>query len=226
MRHDPERNAAAYLGGVLSGTRRRIFERHMVDCEDCWREVQLGRTGRSVAESGRELAPQSLRERVRAAVETVSPPPRKRWLLGTSAIGVIALIAMLVVFASSEVSQPAQIQAALASFRHGDLSGQPASALLPKQLDHMELVEVARTSLKGTEVVAHVYVDRTNTKVVVYVADEEWPVAHRAIHDRSAKTWTARSDELVLVCLNEPAPSLVVGDDAAQVAVVAASLQP
>jgi hypothetical protein len=34
----------------------------MVDCEDCWREVDLGRKGRSVAESGRELAPQALRE--------------------------------------------------------------------------------------------------------------------------------------------------------------------
>jgi anti-sigma factor RsiW len=52
LKHDPERNAAAYLDGLLSGARRRMFERHILECEDCWREVDLGRKGRSVAESG------------------------------------------------------------------------------------------------------------------------------------------------------------------------------
>jgi hypothetical protein len=66
-RHDAERNAAEYVSGELS--RRRLwFERHLLDCEDCWREVLLGRFGRRVAEDAREPVPVGLRDRVRASV--------------------------------------------------------------------------------------------------------------------------------------------------------------
>lgn len=78
MSHDPERDAAAYLGGGIRARRRRRFEDHLMECEDCWREVEAGRLGRRLAESTRELAPQALRETVRAAVAAF-PAPR-RWL--------------------------------------------------------------------------------------------------------------------------------------------------
>ena len=84
MKHDSERHAAAYLSGLLKGARRRMFERHMMDCEDCWSEVDLGRKGRSVAESGRELTPQDLRERVRSAVEMIAPRRRRPWAFGVA----------------------------------------------------------------------------------------------------------------------------------------------
>jgi hypothetical protein len=67
-RHDVERNAAEYVSGELSLRTRRWFERHLLDCEDCWREVLLGRFGRRVAEDARESVPVGLRDRVRAAV--------------------------------------------------------------------------------------------------------------------------------------------------------------
>ena len=67
-RHDAEWNAAEYVSGELSGRTRRWFERHLLDCEDCWREVLLGRFGRRVAEDARESVPVGLRDRVRAAV--------------------------------------------------------------------------------------------------------------------------------------------------------------
>jgi anti-sigma factor RsiW len=67
-RHDAERNAAEYVSGELSHRTRRWFERHLLDCEDCWREVLLGRFGRRVAEDAREPVPVGLRGRVRAAV--------------------------------------------------------------------------------------------------------------------------------------------------------------
>ena len=67
-RHDAERNAAEYVSGELSGRARRWFERHLLDCDDCWREVLLGRFGRRVAEDARESVPVGLRDRVRAAV--------------------------------------------------------------------------------------------------------------------------------------------------------------
>ena len=67
-RHDPERNAAEYVSGELTARARRWFERHIVDCDDCWREVILGRFGRRVAEDAREPVPPGLRDRVRASV--------------------------------------------------------------------------------------------------------------------------------------------------------------
>ncbi|MCD6020836.1 MAG: putative transrane anti-sigma factor [Actinomycetia bacterium] len=67
-RHDADRNAAEYVSGELSGRVRRWFERHLLDCEDCWREVLLGRFGKRVAEDAREAVPVGLRDRVRAAI--------------------------------------------------------------------------------------------------------------------------------------------------------------
>lgn len=70
--HDPERNAAEYVSGELGRRATRWFEAHLLNCEDCWREVLLGRLGRRVAEEAREPAPAALRERVRAAVQFTS----------------------------------------------------------------------------------------------------------------------------------------------------------
>jgi len=76
MRHDPERMAAAYLAGELRWRQRERFEAHVLACDDCWREVGLGRRGRALAESMRQVAPQRLRERVRATV-AATPPTRR-----------------------------------------------------------------------------------------------------------------------------------------------------
>jgi len=67
--HDPERNAAEYVSGELPGRTRRWFESHLLNCEDCWREVLLGRLGRRLGGDIREVAPAGLRDRVRTTVE-------------------------------------------------------------------------------------------------------------------------------------------------------------
>jgi hypothetical protein len=80
--HDPERNAAEYVTGELPRRATRWFEAHLLHCEDCWREVLLGRLGRRVAEEAREHASASLHDRVRAAVQFTSegggPDPSDR----------------------------------------------------------------------------------------------------------------------------------------------------
>jgi hypothetical protein len=70
--HDPEGNAAEYVSGEMSTRARRWFERHLLDCDDCWREVLLGRFGRRVGEDVREAVPVGLRDSVRAAVQLAS----------------------------------------------------------------------------------------------------------------------------------------------------------
>jgi len=67
--HDPERSAADYVSGELPGRTRRWFESHLLNCEDCWQEVLLGRLGRRLGADIREVAPAGLRDRVRASVE-------------------------------------------------------------------------------------------------------------------------------------------------------------
>ena len=66
--HDPELNAALYLASEFGPRARRWFERHLLGCEDCWREVSLGRIGRRMAEELREIAPPKLREDVQSAI--------------------------------------------------------------------------------------------------------------------------------------------------------------
>ncbi|MDQ3954013.1 MAG: hypothetical protein M3285_00490 [Actinomycetota bacterium] len=224
MRHDPERNAAAYLGGLLKGARRKMFERHMVDCEDCWREVDLGRKGRAVAEAGREIAPQALRERVRAAVQTVRPRRRRpRWILGAGVAAIAAVVVSVMVLIPER--EPREIEEVLASFRSGNV-GTPTDPRLPESLSELELVGATQMRLEGRDAVAHTYVDRSGDEVVVYVAEEEWPVAVGAEHDNSGETWLAEKGELVMICLNEPEPSLVVGDDVHDVELAAYALRP
>ncbi len=224
MKHDPERNAAAYLGGLLSGVRRRMFERHIVDCEDCWREVDLGRRGRSVAESGREMAPQALRERVRAAVETVRPRRRPLWVFGGGAVGLAALAVVGMMFLLPE-REPREIEAALVAFRNRS-AGVSVESRLPARLAELRLTESAQVQLGGVEVVAHTYVDPSGDEVIIYVSDEQWPVAVGAEHDNAGETWLAEKDGLVLICLNEPTSSLVVGDDVHDVELAAYTLRP
>jgi hypothetical protein len=202
-----------------------MFERHMVQCEDCWREVDLGRKGRSVAESGRELAPQSLRERVRAAVETMTPSPRRpRWVLGAGAITLVAAAVTAVVLAIPR--QPGEIEAVLASFERGRPMGSLSEPELPARLANLTLDRAEEGELAGLEVVAHHYLDPSGDEVVVYVTDRQWPVALGAEHDNAGEMWTARGDELVMICLNDPVPSLVVGDNIHDVQSAAYSLRP
>jgi len=65
--HDSETAAAHYLGG-LRPRATRAFERHLLGCEQCWQEVEAGRTGRRLAESARQVAPPELREQLRAVI--------------------------------------------------------------------------------------------------------------------------------------------------------------
>ena len=77
--HDPERNASEYVTGELSRRVAHWFEAHLLECDECWREVWFARLGRRLAERGRELAPAGLREDVRAAVLlTAESTPKRR----------------------------------------------------------------------------------------------------------------------------------------------------
>jgi hypothetical protein len=60
--------ALPVIAAVFGGGEPISDMRHLLGCEDCWREVLLGRFGRRVAEDAREPVPVGLRDRIRASV--------------------------------------------------------------------------------------------------------------------------------------------------------------
>jgi hypothetical protein len=231
MRHDPERTAAAYLAGELSPRQRERFEAHVLGCDNCWGEVTAGRQGRALAESLREVAPQQLRERIRATI-AAAPPSRRRLrvrmpaLLGmTAALVAVAVAGGLLAVRERAPAQPAPIIAAVASYRAGVAAWTPTGEPPPaRELDGLTWQGATRGELAGLPVVAHTYQDVAGHRLVLLVAGQPFPQAVGARHASSGATWTAQVNGAVLYCADHPAPSLVVGADQAEVLAAAQRL--
>jgi hypothetical protein len=228
LSHDPERDAAAFLGGAMSRRRRREFEQHVLECDDCWREVDQGRRGRSLAESGRELAPQFLRERVRATVGSISAPRRR---IRPALAGGAALILVLVAITAGALlpgllrDQPEVISAVLEDFEGRTAIGPQVEPRLPELLGDLRLTGARAGRADGINVVVHTYEDLAGHTVAIYQADGSFPVAEGADHDALGTTWSITIDGTELYCADEPTPSLVVGEDAREVRLAAAELR-
>jgi hypothetical protein len=215
-KHDPARDASLYLGGMMSRRGRRRFEHHIIRCEECWQEVEVGRRGRALAESARELAPQDLRELVRSTVAATATPRRRVALglwVGALAAGVAALVVVALVL---QPGQPREIEVLLADFRAPELDRQ-AAADLPERLGDLELGEVRRGRVGDMPVVVHDYADPAGHTVSVYQSNRTFPVAEGAEHAAIGQTWSATVDGTVMFCADRPVPSLVIGDDAREV---------
>lgn len=228
MRHDPEKSAARYLSGDMSRRGRKVFEQHILVCEECWSEVEVGRRGRSLAEQSRELVPQPLRELVRTAVAAATPPP-KRWRWNTLALAaVVGLVAIgsgvILQWGMQQQNQPEEIAVLVADFKDEASIGEPSPSQLPRRLGDLHLQESRVGRLGDMPVTVHAYRDPAGHEVVIYQAEETFPVADGAQHAPSGPTWTARVDGAVLFCADHPVPSLVVGDDQKEVALAADEL--
>lgn len=226
MKHEPEKAAAAYLAGTMGARRRERFERHLVECEDCWGEVQLGRAGRSLAESARELAPQDTRENVRGVIAALPAPHRRlrpRW--GATILGVGAVMLASIGYVGLQgPEQPAVIEAVVTDFRGPAHRGEVVEARLPRRLGDLRYLTSYAKTVEGLDVVAHAYRDPAGHEVIVYQADRTFPVADGAEHSSDGRTWSAATDGVALYCTDHPIPSLVVGDDEREVNLAAREL--
>ncbi|HZA26254.1 MAG TPA: zf-HC2 domain-containing protein [Actinomycetota bacterium] len=219
-KHDPETSAAAYLAGVTSRRARRRFEAHILECEECWGEVRLGRSGRQLAETARELAPQPLRERVRAAVSLL-PKPRVPWQRRLRLVTIVVFGAFVAVFATQLVlpQQPELIQTLISHFEEQEPPGRPVSPAFPERLGDLRLLSARSLQVEGVSIGAHRYRDPAGHELVVYRAARSFPMATGA---RTRGTgWEASDDGTVLLCTDRPAPSLIAGDDGAEVRLAA-----
>ena len=227
MRHDPEERAAAYLGGELRRRQREQFEAHLLGCDDCWGQVVLGRRGRALAESMREVAPQRLRERVRATVEITPQGDRRDGRRGALAatVAVLAVVVAGGLLLAQGPTQPPAIAAAVASYRAGaSVFADAAEAPPTQRVGDLQWRGSGRGEMAGIPVVTHSYQDAAGHRVVLLRTERLFPEAVGARHTQDGATWIAEVDGVVLVCAERPAPSLVVGQDRAEVLLAARRL--
>jgi putative zinc finger protein len=228
--HEPEVAAAVYLAGTLDVAERERFEEHLLACEECWGEVRTAHRGRALAESLREVAPQRLRERVRASVAAASRSDRRRRhrpLVGVVvAATVLAVVAGTLLARQGGAGQPALIAAAVASYRTGSLDGSAASPARPSVRRAGDLVwrDARQGWLAGRPVVAHDYRDAAGRQVTLLLADRSFPEAVGASHPPGTAIWVAEVDGVAVLCADRPSPSLLVGRDRAEVLLAASQL--
>ena len=230
MSHEPEVAAVVYLAGTLDAAERERFEEHLLACEQCWGEVQMAHRGRALAESLREVAPQRLRERVRASVAAASRSDRRRRRrpLAAAAVAatVLAVVAGSILAAQRPAGQPAVIAAAVASYRTGDLDRSASSPARPlvRQAGGLQWRGARQGRLAGLPVVAHDYRAAAGEHVTLLLADRSFPEAVGASHPPGTAIWVAEVGGVAVLCADRPSPSLLVGRDRAEVLLAASQL--
>ena len=230
MSHEPEVAAAVYLAGSLDAAERERFEEHMLGCEECWGEVRTAHRGRALAESLRQVAPQPLRERVRASVVAASRSDRRRHRRPLAAAAIVAAVVAVVagglLARQGDAGQPAVIAAAVASYQTGHLDGSAATPAQPPVRQSGDLVwrGARQGRLAGLPVVAHDYRDAAGRQVTLLRADRSFPEAVGASHPPGTVIWVAEVDGVAVLCADRPSPSLLVAPDRAEVLTAASRL--
>ena len=254
---DPARSeelAAAFLGGDLAAAQRQDFEEHLLTCEACWTEVELGRTGRHLAEGARELAPLELRDRLRsviasaAADSTPSAPPTvpaatalaprprthrlRRGALAALATAAALTAAVLVVPGvighDRTTTQPVAIAQAIAGFRAHELPGSQVPVGQAPDLTGLDLrpIGAAAGDVAGTTVTAFAYRDSAGRDLTVLLSRAPFPTALGARRLAGADgPWIATAQGVTVLCARSPHALLVLSQDRALVMATAAAMR-
>lgn len=225
MTHDPEGDAARFLGGAMSVQDRETFSGHLLRCADCWHEVEQARRGRSLAESLRTAAPPALRDHVRGLVEAESldrpatttrrARPLRRWLMPVGPAAAAAALALILSLGGG-TTEPPSLRQAVADFSARQLPG----AQLPDQrapdLSQLNLQSVGAGggSYAGLDVDGYAYRDPAGRRVVLYLSDEPFPEAPGAQRLAGADgPWIVQRGDVIVLCARLPHALLVVGQD-------------
>lgn len=230
--HDPERAAAAYVTGEQPRRTRSRFEEHLVSCEECWREVWLGRDGRRLAESTRELAPPHVRDDVRGTILLSAGSARRRILIGKAgALAVTAAVLLVGVFVTSSLrsagpGQPAAIAAAAKAYQSGLTVQGGTSHPAPDLGREGFFLDVAgRSELGDMAVDSFLYRSPIGGTVLMFFGSEPFPAAVDATHRSGGfHGWTASVGGMSLACGDLPQSYLLVGSDPTTLSQIEATL--
>jgi anti-sigma factor RsiW len=219
MAHDLV-EVAAYVVRELPAEQREQFERHLLVCEDCAAEVELGERGRQLAGLGREAAPARLHYRVAALANQ-----RRHWYRRPTAMAVAAAAAA--VLAGGAVTTlavpdapPLAIGAAAAEFRAHQLPGDTAPAGPAPNLATLGLSPVAAGvgELAGQDVTAYMYRDPLGHRLAVYTSQRPFATPAETEEYGGDGAWVTRLGGVSVLCGRAPHRTMVVGQDDKQVA--------
>jgi anti-sigma factor RsiW len=218
--HDPM-TVAAYVAGELTGGPHAEFEKHLLACEACWKEVEVGRRGRQLVALAREPAPDALRERLLMEFDDRSrrrPRLARLVAVAIAAAAAVAAIAVGVVFAVQE-APPASINAAVADFRAARLPGSVIPTTTAPDLTKIGLTQTAAGAgdLAGIPVTAYAYRDRTGRRLLIYVGQQPFVTPRDAKEYAGSDAWISHQHGVSVLCSREPHVTLVVGEDEEQV---------
>jgi anti-sigma factor RsiW len=193
----------AYLWGDLDPDASERFERHLLDCDECWAAVVEDGQGRAAAESLRELAPAALRDRIRFAVAGEKGPAgrsgSRRFRRAAAALTVI-LTAGAVVGGRHLMSDT----------RRSDQASVAAVVQLARAGTGPEAAPATRLTVGG-QTISVTHLHERGTPVVVARSDRPFPRALGATPMlRDDSPWLATRGRLNLVCVNRPHPVLLV----------------
>jgi Putative zinc-finger len=214
-------DVAAYVARELPADRRADFERHLLECEDCSAEVELGSRGRQLARLTREVAPAGLHERVTGAVDRGMRRRRRATVLvvAAAAAGVLAIVGVLASSIIVPQRPPAAVSAAVADFRAQRLPGGGAPASPPPDLVQLGLSPIAAGvgRLAGRTVAAYAYSDGAGRRLLIYESAEPFATPAEASRYEGGDAWLTRLDGVSVLCSRAPHRTLVVGQDEEQV---------
>ena len=219
--HEPDRDAAAYVTGTMTLDERERYEAHLLTCETCWREVQLDREGRALAESAREAAPAALRETVRAAVVAIAPdrvrptvPGRHRRrdrLRGFAAVAAMFALVVAGAFAHS-VSHPSEIDAAMTAYAQAQIE-QHHEPMPAPDLGILGMARVGATHMQlGTiDVEAFAYRTDAGSRLTLFMADESFAMPPGATSTTDG--WDLSHGDMHLMTGDGSRPFLAISSD-------------
>ena len=222
MTHSPERDAARFLGGAMAVQEREAYGAHLLSCAACWTEVEQARTGRSLAESLRTVAPPPLRDHVRGLVEAESHaapaagPRARRGLLPVALAAAAAAVVALIATVGAGTDEPPSLREAVADFTAQRLPGAEVPEQRAPDLSALDLQPVGAGGgdYAGLEVDGYAYRDPAGRRVVLYLSDDPFPEAPGARQLAGEDgPWVARRGDVVVLCARLPHALLVVGED-------------
>ncbi len=196
MTHD-DRRLVPFLAGELPAAQAEEFEAHLVACDGCWRAVSQDRRGRALAESLRELAPATLRDRIRMQTETgpaATGPTGTRRRRAVAALAAAALLVGAAAWATTSRHPRETVVAAVV--RAAQEPSPPASVVRDGQV-----VVVTRSAVDGRPVT-----------VAESAGSFPMPDGGRHLGNGPGSPWVAQQGALTVVCLSQPENLLLVSD--------------
>lgn len=230
MHHDPEQLAARFLDGAMRRPERWRFERHLVECSDCWAQVQRARDGRNAAESLRVVAPARVRDRIRAipelaeAAEPLVPRSHRRMPLLVAAI-VTALVAVVVAVAIRDDADPGQEAVTEVAAAYRETTAWAVSNAKPpmRLLSGLRWTQTETTAIDSDRVLGFRYSDGRGNSVLVIQRDGAFETPPQAQSVRGGE-WVTEVDGVTVFCTHLANSVLVVGDEPDLVAKAARTL--